>query len=71
MKFTEPELSYVRRFCWELYYLKYGDRPTENQCPGHYNGLSDLAHASGVAPQVLTRPRLRPTSSKENGSGRA
>jgi hypothetical protein len=53
MKFTEPELAYLRRFCWELHYLKSGSRPTEDQCLGHYNDLSDLAHASGVAPQVL------------------
>jgi hypothetical protein len=53
MDFTEPERAFLRRFCLERHYLKYGDRPTENQSPGHFNDLSDLAHASAIAPDVL------------------
>jgi hypothetical protein len=53
MTFTEQELAFLRRFCWELGYKADGSRPTEDQCPGHFNDLTDLADASKVVLDVL------------------
>jgi hypothetical protein len=53
MIFTEQELAFLRRFCWELCYLDEGLRPTEERCSGHYNDVRDLADASGVISDVL------------------
>jgi hypothetical protein len=53
MTFTEQELAFLKRFCWELGYKAEGARPTEDQCPGHFNDLTDLADASGVVLEVL------------------
>jgi hypothetical protein len=53
MKFTEPELAYLRRFCWEVFHDKDGPGTTIYECRGHFNDLSDLAKDAGVAPEIV------------------
>lgn len=50
MKFTESEIAFLRRYCWELCYLGSNSRPTERY--GHYSDLADLAHVAGVLLEV-------------------
>ena len=53
MILTEPEIAYLRRFCWEVFHQENGPDTTINQCTGHYNDLADLAATTDIAPEIV------------------
>ncbi len=53
MNLTEPEIAYLRRFCWEVFHQENGPDTTINQCPGHYNDLADLAATTTLAQEII------------------
>jgi len=53
MNLTEPEISYLRRFCWEVFHRENGPDTTINRCPGHYNDLADLAATTDLAREIM------------------
>lgn len=53
MKLTEPEIKYLRRFCWEVFHQENGPDTTINHCPGHYNDLADLAATTNLAQEIV------------------
>jgi hypothetical protein len=53
MRFTEDELAYLRRFCWEVFHRQDGPGSTVDQCTGHFNEVADLAKVAGVAPEIV------------------
>jgi len=53
MDLTEPEISYLRRFCWEVFHQENGPDTTINQCPGHNNDLADLAATTNLTQEII------------------
>ncbi len=53
MNLTEPEIAYLRRFCWEVFHQENGPDTTINRCLGHYNDLADLAATTKLAQEIV------------------
>jgi hypothetical protein len=53
MILTQPEIAYLRRFCWEVFHQENGPDTTINRCPGHYNDLADLAATTNLAQEII------------------
>ncbi len=53
MTLTEPEIAYLRRFCWEVFHQENSPDTTFNECPGHCNDLADLAAPTVLAQEIV------------------
>jgi hypothetical protein len=53
MNLKEPEIAYLRRFCWEVFHQANGPETTSNRCPCHYNDLADLAATTNLAQEIV------------------